>query len=106
AGSLKQEAASGEAAAVCQLRLPYFVAEVSVQVNSVQTNGGAAGIKLLSDKETVLFFSLLPQAGQAVVARQTTEGWSHQNFQLPANFDFNVFHLLRVEVNGLRVQIS
>src|SRR5581483_2187357 len=32
--------------------------------------------------------------------------WFHQNFQLPATFDFNAFHLLRVEVNGLRVQLS
>ncbi len=105
-GSLKQETVNGEAEALCQLRSPYFVAEVSLKVNSVETSESATGIKLLAAKETVLYFSLLPQAGQAVVARQANEGWSHQNFQLPANFDFNVFHLLRVEVNGLRVQIS
>ena len=105
-GLLKQEAVNGEAEARCQLRSPYFVAEVSVKVNPVQISDGGAGIKLLSDKETVLFFSLLLQAGQAVVARQATEGWSHQNFQLPANFDFDAFHLLRIEVNGLRVQVS
>jgi GH43 family beta-xylosidase len=105
-GSLQQTAISGEAEAQCQARSPYFVVEVSVKLNSAETNNSAAGIKLLSDKEAVLFFDLLPQAGQAVIAAQSVGTWFHQNFQLPASFDFNAFHLLRVEVNGLRVQLS
>jgi GH43 family beta-xylosidase len=104
-GLLQQETGSGEAEALCQVRSPYFVAEVSIRMNIAQTSEGAAGVKLLSDAETILFFSLLPQAGQAVIAAPSAGTWSHQNFQLPANFDFSVFHLVRVEVNGARVQL-
>ncbi len=105
-GVLTQAALEEEAEAVCLASLSNFIAEVSLRMPTSAPDDSAAGIKLSEAKEAVLFFNLLPPAGQAALVAQTTDQWTRQHFQLPPAFDYNAFHLLRVEVNASWVRVS
>lgn len=104
-GFLCQERREGDAEALRSAGSPHFVAEVSLRMKDGRAEEGAAGIKLIGEREPVLFFNLNPQSGQAVVTSRTSEEWVHEGLALPPAFDFAAFHLLRVEVNGPRVAI-
>ncbi len=103
-GVFRQERREDEAEALRSFRSPYFVAEVSLRMSGDSTEG-AAGIKLMGEQEPVLFFNFNPQSGQAVATARIGGHWVHEDLPLPPAFDFTAFHLLRVEVNGLRVTI-
>ncbi len=106
AGVLKQNETEGEAEARCLTQTVNFVAEVSLRLPNGLSGEGTAAIKLIAEKDDVLLLTLLPEAGQAVLAAQLAEYWIHENFSLPKNFDYSAFHLVRLEVNGLRVRVT
>ncbi|MGE0127397.1 MAG: glycoside hydrolase family 43 protein [Blastocatellales bacterium] len=105
-GIFYQELRDVQAEALCAFRSPYFVAEVSLRMKDTTAEEGAAGIKLMGEQGPILFFNLNPQARQAVVTARIGGQWVHEDLLLPPEFDFAAFHLLRVEVNGLRVTIT
>ena len=106
-GVARQEEAEGEAAAQCAVESPYFVAEVGLRIRQSALTGddGGAGIKLVGEQGSVLFWTLIPQAGQVALTVQSSVRWEHRNMLLPAGFDFTAFHQLRVEVNARQVRI-
>ncbi|HWQ34657.1 MAG TPA: glycoside hydrolase family 43 protein [Blastocatellia bacterium] len=106
AGIATQEVPEGEAEAQCSLSAPYFIAELSLRMPDRPEAAGGAGVKLVSEQEPALYFTLVPQATQAVITAQSGGHWRHEALSLPSQFDFTAFHLLRVEVNARRVTIT
>ncbi len=105
-GAARQTRREGKAEALCAASAPHFVAEVSLRIEDDPAGDGAAGIKLVGEQEPILFFNLVPKAGQAVLTARAEGRWVHHDLTLPPDFDFKAFHLLRVEINGLRAAIE
>jgi hypothetical protein len=104
-GMAWQQQEDGEAEASFKAGVPYFIAEVSLRMKKRPINGGGAGIKLNGEQGALLFFTLIPDAGQAVLTLQAGGHWRHQDLLLPDGFDFTAFHQLRIEVNARLVRI-
>lgn len=105
-GCVVQEQSSGRAEALCLTGGIAFVAEVSLKLNSEVTADSSAGIALSDSNSTFLSFVLSPHTRQSIVESQSDGILKKQILTLPGQFDFNSFHLLRIESNWRFVKIS
>ncbi len=108
-GVAVQEINSGYAEARYQFNAAYFIAEVSTRLLPRTERQGAFGMALIEMDKAALIFRFLPERGEAIIEWRLQASddnhWLKQNFQLPEDFDFQAFHLLRAEVNGCYTRI-
>ncbi len=96
-GEARQTKNEGIAGAQCATRAESFVAELSLRLlDEPPTEAGGFGVSLANERETICRFMLVPEQGQAVLF-WPEEGCS--SLALPADFNLQTFHLLRVEVD-------
>ena len=101
ANVLTQNAASEVMAlAVANLAAPCLIMEVSLK-NLV--GAGALGVALFHQGEAVWRFKLLPGENQAVI-EQIGDARSQTSVELPTDFDYQAYHLLRLEWDGFRLR--
>ncbi len=108
-GEARQESAAGVAEARCLTRARAFVAEVTLRAAGEDGTGGVesgtngqrgVGLSLLAGGATVWQVKLLSGSSQAVVCWQAGGQWREfAPLMLPASFQTQDFHLLRLEVN-------
>ncbi len=106
-GAAIQLSNEGTAAARPLIEDRRFIVEVSLR--SIDNQGKAFGIKLMSGEQEVLFFKLLPQENRAAIAwglpGESDNRWIEQEFALPPDFKMDAYHLLRVEADEALVKI-
>ncbi len=103
-GAAIQQSLESDAMARCITRATHFVCEVNLRALEFGENG-AFGVALNADEKSTLRFTINPMRGDAAIARQNENSWTEQALALPRDFDPRVFHLVRVEVDGLRVRV-
>jgi GH43 family beta-xylosidase len=97
--------AADEAAEVeCQSRANNFLAEVWLR--AVENSDGKFGVALKNDEQTVFKFLLAPAEKRAELIRFENGGDQSEAIKLPEDFNFQAFHLLRVEADGFWVKIA
>ena len=86
-----------------QSHTPYFLCEFSLRSDETIDDTSSLGFCLRTDAKTVLEFSIFPASNFAILE---SDEMNKQNFVLPNDFNPLAIHLLRVEVDDLRVRIS
>ena len=77
-----------------------FVAEVSLRAAQAEVGGGAYGVSLGDEGDETLRCLIRPRQQSLIVTRPGEEGRGELRLDLPGDFRYDVFHLLRLEVNG------
>jgi GH43 family beta-xylosidase len=85
--------------------LPAFIAEVSLKATAPERTG-SFGIDLGAAAPTLLSLRFIPAQRELAIRWQSKTGHQAQSFPLPAEFNFQAFHLLRWEVRGNRVSLA
>ena len=88
---------------IYQTKTRMFLCEFSFRCYEIIDESGSVGFYLADENRMVLKFSIFPMSNQVVVDYNDDK---KQKFELPNDFNFQAYHLLRVEVDGLRVKIS
>ncbi len=101
---LLQEAAFGTAEARLKLEQPYFIAELNLRTLPSSNRAKTIGLTLNNGEKPLLRFELNPSQLQANVtlfqnAKQT-------EWNLPEDFNFEVYHLLWLEVCESQVKLA
>lgn len=97
-----QETASGGAEACFSFDEPYFVAELSLRALDVKPKG-SFGIGLYGEDGASCTFLLEP--GKNCLTEASPQSDRRVKSQLAPDFNFEVFHLLRLELNGSVVKL-
>ncbi len=98
-GAARQEATEATAQAQCNTHAESFVVELNLRALQLEESmGGAFGVRLERAENPVCKFVLVPQSGQAVLSCAGAAE-AVATFLLPAEFDQQAFHQLRVEVD-------
>jgi len=85
------------AAAVYEAGVSAFVVEVSVRA---VTAVGGYGVSLMSGDHSALQLRLAPQINQVTIHQGKEGSGEGSAWNLPDNFNFHAYHLLRMEVDG------
>ncbi len=103
ANVLTQNSASeGAALAVSMVAVACLATEVSLRALA---GAGALGVVLYYQGEAVWRFKLLPGENRAVI--EQTSGRAIQHFiELPPDFDYQAYHLLRLEWDGFSLKAT
>lgn len=83
-----------------------FVTEVSAAGPAERSTGGSWGMTLHSETELMLKLRLIPAAQAVIITWRSDQGLRKRLVALPPAFNFAAYHLLRLEVDGLRVRLS
>jgi GH43 family beta-xylosidase len=109
-GAAMQEAQEGLAEARCLYQASHFIAELNLRRLSESHLTGSFGVTLGEAGILSLRFTLLPETNQAVIEWQPFDepetNSMRQDFNLPRNFDMNVYHHIRLESNGSLVRVA
>ena len=89
---------------LCRHQAESFLCEVSLQ--SLDGSGGRFGVLLRNDGGEIFRFLLVPGEKRAVAVWFESGEEKTQSFSLYEDFDFRAFHLLRVEADHRRLQIT
>lgn len=81
-----------------------FLAEVSIR--ALASGGGSYGMYLQAGSTTLFRLCLKPKQQQAHVIWQEMNIWQTQPVSLPTTFHFEAYHLLRWEINNLRLTLG
>lgn len=84
--------------------VPYFVAEVSLRAIG-EAADGRFGLCLAHNDQNALRVYLQPATNQLLLFWESEAGEEARPLTLPADFDFQAYHLLRLEVDGRRVSL-
>ncbi|HEX8367400.1 MAG TPA: glycoside hydrolase family 43 protein [Pyrinomonadaceae bacterium] len=95
---------SGKSELVCKAEAKSFLCEIWLK--TFENAGGAFGICLKNGETDVFRFLLAPDEKQALAVRFENGGEQIENFALSEDFDFQAFHLLRVEIDCLWLKVS
>ncbi|HEX8737065.1 MAG TPA: glycoside hydrolase family 43 protein, partial [Pyrinomonadaceae bacterium] len=95
---------AGKSELLCQAEAKSFLCETWLK--APENGNGAFGVCLKNGDTDVFKFLLAPNRKQAVAVWTENGGEQSQAFALAADFDFQAFHLLRVEVDYLGLKIS
>lgn len=82
--------------------VPCLVMEVSLRVLD---RAESLGVVLYHQSEAVWSFKLLPGEGRAVIEQASDEPHSH-SISLPPDFDYQAYHLLRLEWDGYKLHAT
>jgi GH43 family beta-xylosidase len=88
----------------CQHQGKNFLFEISLRL--VEETNGRFGIYLTDKKTNVCRFLLEPNEKRVQTGWLENDLLKIEEFNLPADFDFRAFHLLRVEIDYQNVKIS
>lgn len=88
--------------AVGTVAVPCLVMEVSLRALS---EAGTLGVALYHQSESVWRFKLSPGEGRAII-EQDYEKTTQFFIDLPPDFDYQAYHLLRLEWDGFKLQAS
>lgn len=105
AGAAIQQLAT-DAHALCDAGAPCFVAEVSLRGAAEAGVAGSFGVGLYGEQGALLRCLLAPGQSHAELTWRGAAGWSEQRIALPDGFDPLAYHLLRLEVDRLRVSVA
>lgn len=100
-GSGIESVSDGEGEIRHRMESESFLCEVSFRCGESNNNGRSAGFRLFDVDNAILEFSLFPHINRILISSSNSE----ESFDLPPGFDTTVFHLLRVEVDGLFVNV-
>jgi GH43 family beta-xylosidase len=102
-GAAVQESTAGTAEAHCMASASCFTAEVSLC--SLDERGGPGSYGIAVDQH--LFFMLEPARGYIRTRVWWGDyGWEEEQLALPAGFEPQAYHLLRVEANLWRITVT
>ncbi len=82
-----------------------FLCEFSLRVTDASSKKGRFGFCLKNEEETVCEFSLLPNENFAQFKWFERGSEKKRNVELPRDFAFEAFHLVRLEVDGKWVKV-
>lgn len=85
--------------------VPFFVAEVSIRATSHSADG-RYGIRLEDNDQLLLEACLQPGHNRLLLSWKEASGDQEQRFMLPSGFDFQAYHLLRLEVDSRRLSVA
>jgi GH43 family beta-xylosidase len=108
-GVATQTSVQGKAEARLDVGVACFVVEVSLRASSPSTASAAHGVGLRSEAGDVMRYMIAAnqaEPGARIAWRVELGGWHEQAFALPAGFDLEAYHLLRVEVDGERATLA
>jgi GH43 family beta-xylosidase len=99
---------AGQSELLCKAEARSFLCETWLRAaeNAAAGESGAFGICLKNGDAEVFRFLLAPDKKQALAAWLEKDTEKIETFALSEDFDFQAFHLLRVEVDCLRLKIS
>jgi hypothetical protein len=89
---------------LCQAQAKSFLCETWAK--AFENESGSFGVCLKNEETDVFKFLLAPDAKQAFAVWIENGVEQIENFALAADFDFQAFHLLRVEKDCLRLKVS
>jgi GH43 family beta-xylosidase len=95
---------AGKSQFVCRAEAKSFFCETWLR--TFENAGGVFGICLKNGAADVFRFQLAPEERQASAVRLEDGAEQSETFALPEDFDFQAFHLLRVEIDCLSLKIS
>jgi hypothetical protein len=101
-GAAVQVSNALHAEAICKIRSSCFLMEVSLRALRQPSPDGEAGfgVSLYDNEMNLLSFLVLPNRSRGSISWQAGAERLEQEFILRETFNPNVFHLLRVEVDG------
>ena len=94
----------GESELACRAEAQSFSCELSLR--ALAAENGNFGVALRKGEQTILRFSLSPEEKCAVVLQIADDIEKNETFALGADFDFEAFHLLRLEIDGSFIKIT
>ncbi|MDQ3797911.1 MAG: glycoside hydrolase family 43 protein [Acidobacteriota bacterium] len=100
---------AGKSEVLCEAEATSFLCETWLRAAENAATGdesGAFGVCLKNGAAEVFRFLLVPGEKQAFAAWMENGVEQTRTFALSEDFDFQAFHLLRVEVDSLRLKIS
>ncbi len=95
---------AGTSEVICRQKAESFLLETSLRL--IEDRNGKFGICLRDSNLKILQFLIEPQNKRAVIIYLQNNEEITEEFALSADFDFQAFHLLRVETDYFTVKIS
>lgn len=90
---------------ICRQKSAHFLCEFSLRLLAAPDENSGGGFCLRSETENTLEFLICPNKGRVEITFFWNGEKKEQSFDLPGDFSFNSFHLLRVEVDGAWVKV-
>jgi GH43 family beta-xylosidase len=91
---------------ICQHDSNYFLCEFSLRCLDAPRENGGYGFRLRDQKGKNLDFLIFPNKKHVEITFFEKDKKKKQKFSLPAEFVFDVFHLLRIEINTYLIKIT
>lgn len=108
--SIIQTSTDSQAEARCLISSSFFTLELNLRVLQYSNEAAMAGIKLTGEQGTAFYFGLAPERKHIVLRWAYMQGdanyASERGYELPEDFRSDVYHLLRIEVNGSQVRLT
>jgi GH43 family beta-xylosidase len=97
---------SAESRLIFAAQAERFLCEFSLRALDATGENARFGFCLLDERGENFKFSILPGSKQAAVCYPENGATREEKFDLPEDFTASAFHLLRAEVDGVRLKIS